>query len=234
MDALQNNPAPRIVIPIVAGIGNALLAVPMTRQIKRKLPRSRITVIARLEQMVAFVNRVFLDAPRLHEFFAVLDTIPVVRDRPDAIDPGRVAGRVTFDHVSFSYAGVSLAIALMGIGAAAGYYFRNLGPHGLTRRSGAARAGYRFLEEKYFLDRLYIGGVIRTIQYPVARGVYWFEVLTKGRIAHGSMPFHGVNAIAHMGLLLDRLHTDLQPRLAARTTAMRQMTIVPRLAPPQT
>ena len=38
-----------------------------------------------------------------------------------------------------------------------------------------ARAGYRFLEEKYFLDRIYIGGVIRTIQYPVARGMYWFD-----------------------------------------------------------
>src|SRR5207237_8764618 len=29
--------------------------------------------------------------------------------------------------------------------------------------------------EKYFLDRLYIGGVIRTIQYPIARATYWFD-----------------------------------------------------------
>ena len=34
------------------------------------------------------------------------------------------------------------------------------------------------------------------------------------------MPFQGVNAVEHMGLLLDRIHRDLQPRLAARTTAM--------------
>ena len=74
---------------------------------------------------------------------------------------------------SFSYAGVSLAIALMGIGAAAGYYFRNLGPHGLTRRSRLALGGYRLLENKYYLDDLYINGVIRTIQYPLARAAYW-------------------------------------------------------------
>jgi ATP-binding cassette subfamily B protein len=49
-------------------------------------------VIARLEQVVGFVNRVMIDAPRLREFFAVLDTVPAVRDRPDAIDPGRVRG----------------------------------------------------------------------------------------------------------------------------------------------
>ncbi|HJQ83498.1 MAG TPA: glucan ABC transporter ATP-binding protein/ permease [Candidatus Binatia bacterium] len=60
-------------------------------------------VIARLEQMVGFTNRVMLDAPRLGEFFGVLDTVPVVRDRPDAVDPGRVRGQVEFADVSFSY-----------------------------------------------------------------------------------------------------------------------------------
>ena len=44
-------------------------------------------VIARLEQMVGFVNRLLLDGPRLKDFFDVLDTTPAVRDRPNAIDP---------------------------------------------------------------------------------------------------------------------------------------------------
>ena len=46
-------PAPitQIVIPIVAGIGNALMAVPMVRQIKRKLPGANITVLARIDAM---------------------------------------------------------------------------------------------------------------------------------------------------------------------------------------
>ena len=38
-------------IPIVAGIGNALLAVPMVRQIKRKLPGARVVVLARTGAM---------------------------------------------------------------------------------------------------------------------------------------------------------------------------------------
>ena len=50
--------------------------------------------------------------------------------------------------------------------------------------------------------------------------MYWFEVQTTGRIAHGSMPFHGVNAIDHMGVVLERMRRELQPRLAGRTTAM--------------
>jgi succinyl-diaminopimelate desuccinylase len=52
------------------------------------------------------------------------------------------------------------------------------------------------------------------------RGVYWFEVETQGRIGHGSMPFLGVSAIEHMGVILDRIRRDLVPRLAARTTEM--------------
>jgi succinyl-diaminopimelate desuccinylase len=52
------------------------------------------------------------------------------------------------------------------------------------------------------------------------RGVYWFEIETKGRTAHGSMPFQGTNAIEHMAVLIDRMRRDLWPRLALRTTAV--------------
>jgi ADP-heptose:LPS heptosyltransferase len=41
----------RFVIPIVAGIGNALLAVPMARQIKRLMPASHLTILARTGAM---------------------------------------------------------------------------------------------------------------------------------------------------------------------------------------
>jgi succinyl-diaminopimelate desuccinylase len=59
------------------------------------------------------------------------------------------------------------------------------------------------------------------------RGVYWFEVTTRGRIGHGSMPFLGVNAIEHMGIILERLRNELGPQLAARETAI---PVVPPLA----
>jgi len=52
------------------------------------------------------------------------------------------------------------------------------------------------------------------------RGVWWAEVETKGRIAHGSMPFLGDSAIRHMGALLHEIETVLYPRLAARRTDM--------------
>ena len=68
-------------------------------------------LIIRLEQVVGFANRVLMDAPRLREFFDVLDTVPAVRDRPDAVDPGRVRGLIEFADVSFSYDGKRAAVA---------------------------------------------------------------------------------------------------------------------------
>jgi succinyl-diaminopimelate desuccinylase len=50
------------------------------------------------------------------------------------------------------------------------------------------------------------------------RGVYWAEVETKGRIAHGSMPFLGDSAINHMGAFIHLLETQLGPKLAQRHT----------------
>ncbi len=51
------------------------------------------------------------------------------------------------------------------------------------------------------------------------RGVWWAEVQTHGRIAHGSMPFLGDSAISHMVAFLHLLDTQLQPRLQTRRTA---------------
>ncbi len=52
------------------------------------------------------------------------------------------------------------------------------------------------------------------------RGVWWAEIETHGRIAHGSMPFLGDSAIRHMGAVLAEMEASLFPALAARTTAM--------------
>ncbi len=52
------------------------------------------------------------------------------------------------------------------------------------------------------------------------RGVWWAEIETHGRIAHGSMPFLGVCAVRHMNAVLDRFERDLYPLLAARHTEM--------------
>lgn len=53
------------------------------------------------------------------------------------------------------------------------------------------------------------------------RGVWWAEIETHGRIAHGSMPFLGDCAVRHMGAVLAAFEHDLFPALAARRTDMR-------------
>ncbi|MET0312027.1 MAG: acetylornithine deacetylase/succinyl-diaminopimelate desuccinylase family protein [Burkholderiaceae bacterium] len=51
------------------------------------------------------------------------------------------------------------------------------------------------------------------------RGVWWAEVETKGRIAHGSMPFLGDSAINHMSAFVHLLESRLLPRLKERRTS---------------
>lgn len=62
-------------------------------------------LIARLEQMANLFNMLFLQAPRIRDCFEVLDMQPLVRDRLDAQDPGRLTGLVRFEGVSFTYPG---------------------------------------------------------------------------------------------------------------------------------
>jgi ATP-binding cassette, subfamily B, beta-glucan exporter len=67
-------------------------------------------LIGRLEQVVGFVNFIFMQAPKMREFFEILDTTPQVRDRPNAPDAGQLTGAITFDNVSFSYDGKRTAV----------------------------------------------------------------------------------------------------------------------------
>jgi len=77
-------------------------------------------------------------------------------------------------------------------------------------RIARGRTDYVIIPEPLNVDRICIGH----------RGVYWFKVTVHGRVAHGSMPFLGVNAIEHMGILLDAIRADLVPALSRRTTRM--------------
>ncbi|MDF0600319.1 acetylornithine deacetylase/succinyl-diaminopimelate desuccinylase family protein [Psychromarinibacter sp. C21-152] len=52
------------------------------------------------------------------------------------------------------------------------------------------------------------------------RGVWWAEIETHGRIAHGSMPFLGDSAIRHMGAVLEEIERYLYPLLASKRTEM--------------
>jgi len=91
-------------------------------------------LIQKLEQVVGFINNVFMEAPRLQEFFNVLDAVPAVRDRPDAIDPGRLSGLVEFNDVSFSYDGKRPAVEDLSLTALPGQTIALVGPTGAANR----------------------------------------------------------------------------------------------------
>jgi ATP-binding cassette, subfamily B, beta-glucan exporter len=95
-------------------------------------------LISRLEQAVSFSNRLFLDAPKLADFFGVLDTVPAVHDRPGAIDPGRLRGAVEFRDVSFSYTGTRTAVAHLSFTATPGQRIALVGPTGSGKSTALA------------------------------------------------------------------------------------------------
>ena len=95
-------------------------------------------LIGQLEQVVGFINNVFMEAPRLQEFFEVLDTVPAVRDRPDAIDTGRSAGLVEFTDVSFSYDGKRPAVEDLCFMALPGQTIALVGPTGAGKSTAIA------------------------------------------------------------------------------------------------
>ncbi len=73
-----------------------------------------------------------------------------------------------------------------------------------------ARVQHVIIPEPLNKDRICLGH----------RGVWWAEIETKGRIAHGSMPFLGDSAIRHMGAVLEEIERTLYPLLATKRTAM--------------
>ncbi len=104
--------------------------------------------------------------------------------------PGKIEVSGTVDEESGGFAGVAW-----------------LAEHG---RLSATRTDYCIIPEPLNVDRVCVGH----------RGVYWFEVATRGQIAHGSMPFLGVSAIEGMGHLLQAIREELIPALATRQTEM--------------
>jgi ATP-binding cassette subfamily B protein len=95
-------------------------------------------LIQKLEQVVSFINSVFMEAPRLREFFDVLDAVPAVRDRPDAMDPGRLQGLVEFDDVSFSYDGKRPAVEDLSFTALPGQTIALVGSTGAGKSTAIA------------------------------------------------------------------------------------------------
>jgi glucan exporter ATP-binding protein len=95
-------------------------------------------IIGRLDQTVGFVNGLVSEAPQIAEFFQVYDTVPDIRDRPGAIDPGRLQGHVVFKDVSFSYDGRHMAVAHLNFEALPGETIALVGETGAGKSTAIA------------------------------------------------------------------------------------------------
>lgn len=121
-------------------------------------------LIQRLEQVVSFINNVFMEAPRLREFFNVLDAVPAVHDRPDAIDAGRLSGLVEFNDVTFSYDGKRPAIEDLSFTALPGQTIALVGPTGAGKSTAIALLHRAFDPQSGFIriDGMDVRGVTLT------------------------------------------------------------------------
>src|SRR5579862_9566504 len=104
--------------------------------------------------------------------------------------PGAIEISGTVDEESGGFAGVA--------------YLAEVG------RIARGKTDFVIIPEPLNVDRICVGH----------RGVYWFELTTRGRIAHGSMPFLGVSAIDGMSEVIAAIRRELEPLLAKRVTSM--------------
>jgi NADH-quinone oxidoreductase subunit L len=101
---------------------------------------------------------------------------------------------------NYGFAAISILGALAGIAVGFGLYrrWRERDP---LRRLGPA---YVVLERKYFLDDLYLRGIVRPIQYGISAGIYW----TNQRILDGAVNAAGWVA-RKTGIGVDRVDRNV-------------------------
>ena len=84
----------------------------------------------------------------------------------------------------------SSAVAVAGLLVAGWVYYLKRAPVGVLQRYPALRALHTFVVEKYYLDRIFVDGLVGFIKGPLARAVYW----TNQKIIDGMVNAVGVGA----------------------------------------
>lgn len=209
-----------------AAIGDQLRAhgavvqlLPAVGRIEHTPEHPRINVIGRQEGSAA--------APAIH-LNGHFDVVPVglgwTRNPFGAdIEGDRLYGRGACD----MKAGIASAVfAVEAIRRAGATHVAPIEISGTVDEESGGFAGVAWLAEQRLLSRERTRAVIIPEPFGVDRvcighrGVYWFEVIAQGRIAHGSMPYLGINAIEGMSHFLDLVRDELGPALHGRVTAM--------------
>ena len=86
------------------------------------------------------------------------------------------------DHAEFKWSKAALSLIVVAAGLVSSWFVcvalytkRSARLVGLTERSRPARWGYAFLANKYYLDALYEGVIVRAIAHPIARAANWIN-----------------------------------------------------------
>ncbi|MDN5927461.1 MAG: acetylornithine deacetylase/succinyl-diaminopimelate desuccinylase family protein [Hyphomicrobiales bacterium] len=179
----------------------------------------RTNVVARIEgrgagPVVHFNSHI--DVVEAGEGWTVDPFGGVVRD-------GRVYGRGACDMKGGLAASV---IAVEAFLAVSPDFFGAIEISGTVDEESGGFGGVAYLAKKGLFSRPRVDHVI--IPEPLNkdriclghRGVWWAEIETKGRIAHGSMPFLGDSAVRHMGAVLHAFEEELFPALDRKRTKM--------------
>lgn len=89
-------------------------------------------------------------------------------------------GLVPLEHAEFEWAKAAPSIVLVALGFAASLfvcraiYGDAASPlKGITKRVAPLRWGHTFLWNKYYLDALYEGVIVRAVAHPIAKATYW-------------------------------------------------------------
>jgi NADH-quinone oxidoreductase subunit L len=99
----------------------------------------------------------------------------------------------SISHAEFEWVKALPSILLVGLGFVVSLFVslglyggRKFKLRGLTKRNRAANAGYQFLWNKYYLDRLYEGVIVRALVGPIAKGAYWFNQHVLDAVVNGT------------------------------------------------
>ncbi|HET9773160.1 MAG TPA: proton-conducting transporter membrane subunit, partial [Acidimicrobiia bacterium] len=118
-----------------------------------------------------------------------------------AFEPGVEHFHLEHHEFNLPLAAISTLIAVAGLAVAAMvYYWKNAPAKGAFERSGFLRGLKHVLIEKYYLDKLFVGGVVGAIKGPIARAAYW----TNQKIIDGV-----VNAVGVGTKLIGRFTYDV-------------------------